>query len=363
MTITFTQIHFCAEEIMKEFLRFHLFDEFESERNQQFTNRRLGLFKNIIISQLPNKRRENKWAKGNHGQWNLTHQAGKGADKNGKITLERGYSVQFSNNQDSYIIRLMRNDEQVTQISFQQNWDVIALEDFRTGKNYFRQHNPHEAFVVEEDEYRMYIEFLSSLFSIVKEPTGIEPYYTAYLALFNSYNSPDTSEEAEKVIETTMGAMIFYMPQRVEQSWSRRISHQCLLQSVQQVGYKKVKDHEIPRKLSARECLKRPIPFDFFEFQHQYWERYSSFTYVTTEENMRLINWYHNKDNQDKNGQVDYTLALNNLNIECFNFGENFNHKNINRVIKRIAENTQLNHSIWSNELEEFIRLVQTELE
>lgn len=49
---------------------------------------------------------------------------------------------------------------------------------------------------------------------------------------------------------------------------------------------------------------------------------FDSFTYITTKENMHLVNWYLDKNNQDEDGNIDYLTALNNLQIDYFSFRE-----------------------------------------
>lgn len=358
--MNFRQIHFCAEEIIEQFLRTNWLNEFESVDTTDFRNRRHGLFKNILISQNNNDR-ANKWKKGNHGQWNLTHSCSKGADNSGTYALEHGHIVKFETNGESHFIKLMKNDEILSFISFDRNWQENTLEDFRRGKAEFLEGNPGDWFVVEESEYQLYIKFLSSLFSTNedddedKDKDEFEPYHTTYLALFAAYNDIGITDKAKTVIETTMGAMIFYMPQSTEKSWSKRISHQCFLESLRKKGYKKVKDHEIPRKLAANICLQRNEPLDLNEFRKHYWSRFSGFTYVTTDENMRLVNWYLDEANKDEEGQYDYIKALNTLQINYLSLPDDFLHRRINGLINSVRENNQIDHTVWTPELEELI--------
>ena len=354
--MNFSEIHFCAEEIIERFIRSNWMDELEAIGIRNFKRRRHGLFKNILISQN-NKDRQDKWKKNKSGNWQLTHKSGKGADnKNKTVASENGHFVEFKIYENSPLLKLMKNDELVSEISFDPNWQKTALEDFRTGKEEFSQENPEVNFVAEESEYLLYINFLSSLFLAIKDDdeNTFDSYHTTYLALFSAYNSGIT-DRAKTVIETTMGAMIFYMPQSVEQSWSKRISHQCFLESIQNERFKKVKDHEIPRKLAAKLCLERNEPFDLDEFTEQYWSIFSSFTYVTTDENMRLVNWYLNEDNTNEEGQYDYVEALKNLQIEYLSFPNDFVHRRINGLIKSVRASNHIDHTVWTKELEKFI--------
>jgi hypothetical protein len=206
----------------------------------------------------------------------------------------------------------------------------------------------------------LYIRFIGLLFSQINnknldDENPLEPYHKTYLGLFQSYKHEGVSEKTKAVIETTMGAMIFYMPQNAEKSWSKRISRQCFMESIKKPGYKKVKDHEIPRKLGAKLCLERDNPFNLDEFREQYWNRFSSFTYVTTEENMSLVNWYLDQDNLDENGQYDYVKALNTLKIEYLSFPDDFDHRKINKKIKEASERFKKNEKPSLNQLKEFI--------
>ena len=353
--MNFSEIHFCAEEIIKRFIRSNWLNEFESIDITNFKRRRHGLFKNILISQN-DRDRQNKWRKNNSGNWELTHRSGKGADNSkNTVALENGHFVEFEINGDSYQLKLMKDDEPVSDITFSPNWQESALEDFRRGKNKYLQENPEGIFVVEECEYQLYIDFLSSLFSTNEneEENIFDPYHKTYLALFEAYNS-DITDKAKTVIETTMGAMIFYMPQSVEQSWSKKISRQCFLESLQEKVKKMVKDHEIPRKFAAKICLQRNEPFDLEEFTEQYWRRFSGFTYVTTNENRRLVNWYLDEQNINEEGEYNYEKALKSLQIEYISL-DGFTHRRINGLIRSVRENDHIDHTVWTEELEEFI--------
>ena len=253
-----------------------------------------------------------------------------------------------------FVIELRKDDNEPLKLEFQANWQESVLEDFEYGRQKNLQQNPESTFVVERFEYKSYINFISSLFS--SDANEFTPYHKTYLALFAYYNENNISERTKTVIETTMGAMIFYMPQMVNDSWSKRISHKCFLECVRDKNKKKVKDHEIPRKLAAKLCLESNEPYTLDEFREEYWSRFSSFTYVTTEENMRLVNWYIDENNQDEDENIDYPTALNNLDIHYYSFPENYNHRNINRVINAVRDNSEnLNTHIWTSELEEFI--------
>ena len=348
----FNQIHFCAELISEEFTHSNWFEKNLSMlEKKKSKNRRLGLFKNILISQNE-KDRLNKWEKNKSGGWVLTHRSGRQADNSGNYTQENGYSVQFIIEQEMYVIELRKDGNEPLKLEFQANWQESVLEDFENGRQIFLQENPESTFVVERFQYKSYINFISSLFS--SNENEFTPYHKTYLALFAYYNENNISERTKAVIQTTMGAMIFYMPQRVNDSWSKRISHKCFLKCVREGNKKKVKDHEIPRKLAAKLCLERDEPFTLDKFSQQYWCRFSSFTYVTSEENMRLVNWYLDENNQDEDGNIDYPTALNNLDIHYYSFPENYNHRHINNVINAVKQNN-LNTHIWTPELEEFI--------
>ena len=92
-----------------------------------------------------------------------------------------------------------------------------------------------------------------------------------------------TSNDYEKsFIETTLGAAIFYLP-ITKKTFSGLISEEA-----SKISKKKwVKEHQYPRKLSAKFILTNP-PKNVDEFKKMYYEKYGIWNWVTKVENTNL---------------------------------------------------------------------------
>jgi hypothetical protein len=118
-----------------------------------------------------------------------------------------------------------------------------------------------------------------------------------YLSMHNTYNNNVLNEKDKTFFQTVLGAAIYYLP-HPERCWNRRISLNVINHVLE--GGNKVKDHIIPRKLAAKNLLELANPSSLNEFDTVYWEVYSKFTYVTTNENYQLRNYYNNGLTYDK---------------------------------------------------------------
>ena len=98
--------------------------------------------------------------------------------------------------------------------------------------------------------------------------------------IYNQLKDPD----AKSVIETTIGAGIFYLPKSKERLWTKMISETAFQQN------KRCEDHIYPRKITATELLTN-VPHSVTHFEDLYWNKYGKFHYVTPEENRMLVKY------------------------------------------------------------------------
>lgn len=95
-----------------------------------------------------------------------------------------------------------------------------------------------------------------------------------------------TDLKAKSIIETTVGAGIFYLPKSKDLLWSGLISIDAIKNN------ERCEDHMYPRKVSAVELLS--VNWDGIndpeEYLKQlYFQKYGKYNYVTKSENRRLV--------------------------------------------------------------------------
>lgn len=107
------------------------------------------------------------------------------------------------------------------------------------------------------------------------------------------YNNMDNPQQ-RSFIEVVIGAAIFYLP-TTHTHFSGFISIEAIK------GYKNgnrlVKDHIFPRKLAAKELLRKSYSLE--ELMLKYHDELSQFMYVTSRENSLLVNYYEDHDSHD----------------------------------------------------------------
>ena len=110
------------------------------------------------------------------------------------------------------------------------------------------------------------------------------------------YLSKDCNENHRQLLETMIGAAIWYLPQG-KNLWTGHISVDALKELAQSNTPEKVtltKDHHFPRKVAAGELFKLNWS-DFSksseEVLRRYENRYGRFNYVLPEENKRLVKY------------------------------------------------------------------------
>ena len=126
------------------------------------------------------------------------------------------------------------------------------------------------------------------------------------------YNSQDCNKNHRQLLETMVGAAIWYLPTPPE-LYSGNTSSAALekLQKADDPSVVKItKEHLYPRKVAARElfqldwsCFSRP----YMKMQQLYLEKYGRFNYVLPEENKRLVK--HQKAENFVSPQHSYEQA------------------------------------------------------
>ena len=154
------------------------------------------------------------------------------------------------------------------------------------------------------------VENIAEEFNLNEIHPKVISFHHLYLSLFDLYNGNKVNNEDKSFFQTVLGAGLFYLP-HPESCWDGRISIKAINNALE--GGKLVKDHIIPRKLASKKLLELPKPLSIDNFNKDYWEVYSKFTYVTTYENYKLRNYYI--DN------LDYNTAATNLEILWFERG------------------------------------------
>jgi hypothetical protein len=110
------------------------------------------------------------------------------------------------------------------------------------------------------------------------------------------YQSSDCSDKQRQLLETMVGAAIWYLPQG-EDLWTGCISLQALSQLANAEKPKSVKltkDHHFPRKVAAAELFQldwTKIDDPALEVTQRYLNQYGCFNYVLPEENKKLCKY------------------------------------------------------------------------
>lgn len=90
------------------------------------------------------------------------------------------------------------------------------------------------------------------------------------------------SQSKKALMETIIGAAIFYMPALKNKCYTGFVS-----EAVKAGSGRKVKEHLYPRKVSGRELLSAaPVTVD--KLMNLYFTKYGRYNYVTRKENSRL---------------------------------------------------------------------------
>lgn len=110
------------------------------------------------------------------------------------------------------------------------------------------------------------------------------------------YSSPDCSYNQKQLLETMVGAALWYLPQS-NKMWTGCISIGAVKEFVNSSKPKSVKltkDHHYPRKVSAAELFSldwKEIEDPVAEVYNRYVERYGQYNYVLPLENKQLVKY------------------------------------------------------------------------
>ena len=110
------------------------------------------------------------------------------------------------------------------------------------------------------------------------------------------YQSELCSDNQKQLLETMVGAAIWYFPQS-DALWTGAISVEALralAQSSRPKSIKLTKDHHFPRKVAAAELFAinwSEVRDPGVEVLRRYLEAYGQFNYVLPEENKRLVKY------------------------------------------------------------------------
>jgi len=148
------------------------------------------------------------------------------------------------------------------------------------------------------------------------------------------YESPEIDIYQKESIETILGAGIMYIAGGRELCWSGKMSVNAIRMFLPDSGEsdpKYTRDHEYPRKSSAKEILGKSwdndIEVDTEKFLRKYKAKYGRVNYVTKKENSDLKNYC--KENPSSNPRASYRA----VGIELKNIGDD----QLKKILKREA--------------------------
>ena len=121
------------------------------------------------------------------------------------------------------------------------------------------------------------------------------------------YNDENTSVDQKKLIETTIGAAIFYLPHS-ELYWTSRISKDALAALINNPKFTLTKEHQFPRKIAAKELLTNTKVYNKeITIQELYEGKYAKYNYVTPAENKKISR--HQRDDVFEDIEIAYANA------------------------------------------------------
>jgi len=180
-------------------------------------------------------------------------------------------------------------------------------------------------------------------------------FHQIYSSIFQNYNDHADNLNAKKYYETVLGAGVFYLPQHAESCWSGYISHNAIQNKINNINNRLVRDHICSRKRTANFLLNKDNPMELRHFIDLYNSISAKFSYVTSEENLNLINWHLFIDNEN-NLEVEtfiirYIQSAAQQNI-IFHHFPNVKHRQLNSLINFIRLNNINIEENSSNEIE-----------
>ena len=109
------------------------------------------------------------------------------------------------------------------------------------------------------------------------------------VALSNIYSDQSTTDDQKKLIETTLGATIWYLPHS-DKYWTGKISQEAKNALANNGKLKLTKEHQLPRKIAAKELLMLKDSFlrNETRLEKLYEEKYAKFSFVMPSENKKI---------------------------------------------------------------------------
>lgn len=127
------------------------------------------------------------------------------------------------------------------------------------------------------------------------------------IALSPVYFHDETNDNQRRLIETTIGAAIFYLPQG-EKYWTGKISRAALDSLQLNPKATLTKEHEYPRKIAAKELIHFFRTHTLEVSLHKlYEEKYGKYNLVTPVENKRVSHFQ--RDGRFETIEEAYRLA------------------------------------------------------
>lgn len=121
------------------------------------------------------------------------------------------------------------------------------------------------------------------------------------------YKDENTSADQKKLIETTIGAAIFYLPHS-ELYWTGRISKEAIDALIKDPKCTLTKEHQFPRKIAAKELLTNTKVYNKeITIQELYEGKYAKYNYVTPSENKKISR--HQRDDVFEDIEIAYANA------------------------------------------------------
>lgn len=128
------------------------------------------------------------------------------------------------------------------------------------------------------------------------------------ISISDTYWADVTTDDQKKLIETILGAAIWYLPHN-EKYWTGKIS-ECAKKALENNKKAKLtKEHQFPRKIAAKELLKEKgkIANNEISLQKLYEEKYAKFNFVTPQENKKISK--HQRDGVFSDIETAYQKA------------------------------------------------------
>lgn len=120
------------------------------------------------------------------------------------------------------------------------------------------------------------------------------------LEITELYNDKNTNDDQKKLIETMIGASLWYLPTGKE-LWSGMMSREAyeLYHKDTQKQVKLTKEHEYPRKIAAENLLTKELSYIEVSkdgLHDLYMKKYGKWNYVTPQENTKLRKFQSKKE-------------------------------------------------------------------